>query len=126
MQTQNLFACEIMNDDTHSECCCDEAVGNVCSMGGGCDTSDSGLLTGCCHLSIQVEIGFQDIIINDVHHSKQVLSLDAAQPPPAIITAYIFTLPTLSASNKFILNNFSYSLGSLGRHTYIETNRYRI
>lgn len=125
-QTQNLFACDLMDSGPQTTCCCDEDMGNGCPMGGGCDTSDSGLVTGCCEVSTQVDVGLQDVAMTDSHHNKQVLSLDAPQPPPAIIITSEFLLPLSDLADKLAVNDFSISVPSPGTHTYLVTNRFRI
>ncbi len=126
MQTSNLFACELMGTDLNTTCCCDEVLNAGCSVGGECYTSDNGFMSGCCENQIKIDIGLQDIGVTGSHHAKQVLALDAPQPPPVILIVYQTTLSTQHYSNKTALNYFTPSIASIGTDTYFKTLRFRI
>ncbi|VAW57397.1 hypothetical protein MNBD_GAMMA07-1285 [hydrothermal vent metagenome] len=126
VQTQSLFACELMGTNLSVICCCDETQHNGCPMGGGCDDKNGLMSSGCCDTQVKIDIGLQDTVSVDTHHAKQVTSLDAPQPPPAIILAYQISLPLINRSHNRILNIFSPSTASLGTDTYFKTQRFRI
>lgn len=127
MQTQSLFACDLMDIHSNTACCCDENPADTCPMGGGCHSTDNnGLVSGCCNIHAQIKIGVQDAGDTDAQHTKPVLSLDAPQLPIAIIIAYQITRPLFEGLNKFVLNAFSPSLTSTGTQTFSETLRFRI
>jgi len=95
-------------------------------MGGGCDSLGVESQSGCCDISTNINVGLQDVAVADSHHSKQVLSLDAAQPPPVILTTNEILLPLPSASLAVDINDIYLALSSPGTHTYLITNRFRI
>ncbi|HED17706.1 MAG TPA: hypothetical protein ENI64_12950 [Gammaproteobacteria bacterium] len=115
-----------MDTGPQSKCCCDEDMSKGCPMGGGCDTTANNVFVGCCDISTHVDIGLQDVAMADTHHSKQVLSLDAPQPPPAIITAYELSLPIIDVSVTLSISDFSLPGPTPGTDTYLVTNRFRI
>ncbi len=94
-------------------------------MGGGCDASAEGMLTGCCEVSTTVDVGFQDVARADSFNHKQVLLLDAPQPPPAIITGKIILPLRISPESSVIPNLFSVN-PLTGTHTYLVTQRFRV
>lgn len=123
-QSQNLFACELMDSSPKTTCCCDEDMNNGCPMGGGCDLSNSDVLSGCCDVSSQVEVGLQDAVASDTHSTKQLLTLDAPQPPPAIFSTNELSL--INASSSLVIKNKPLLLSSSGTPVYRVTNRFRI
>ncbi|VAW69466.1 hypothetical protein MNBD_GAMMA09-1997 [hydrothermal vent metagenome] len=125
IQSQNLFACEMMDNGVKTTCCCDDAS-NSCPMGGGCETSQNTKMSGCCDVSTQINVGLQDIVVADAHHSKQILSLDAPQPPPAIIIEYQVSVPLQGVTRNLNYKDFQYSTAFSGTGIYTRTNRFRI
>lgn len=125
-QTQTLFACELMGSEPTTKCCCDEDVSNGCPMGGGCESPDNSMPTGCCNVSTDISVGLSDVAVADTHHKKLILALDAPQPPPALILATDLTILLSDASDKFIIERLSFSIPSPGTRTYLVTNRFRI
>ena len=129
-QTQTLFACELMGGGPATTCCCDEDMSNGCPMSkngaGGCEMPDNGIPTGCCDVSTDISVGLPDVAVADSHHFKQVLALDAPQPPPALIFATDLSVQVSVHSVKITVNDFSSSVSSPGTHTYLVTNRFRI
>jgi len=123
--TQNLFACDLMDNGPQTTCCCDEDMSKGCSMGGGCDTSDNNITSGCCDVSIDVNTGLQDVA-TATHFSKQILSLDAPQPPPAIIISNEFLLPVSNNPVTFAVRDYSQHVPSSGSLIYLVTSRFRI
>ncbi|VAW64416.1 hypothetical protein MNBD_GAMMA11-518 [hydrothermal vent metagenome] len=125
IQTQNLFACEMMDNGVKTTCCCDD-VNNSCPMGGSCEYSENDQISGCCDVSTQINTGLQNIAVADVHHSKQILSLDAPQPPPALIIEYQVSLPLQSTIRNLVYQDFQYSAAFSGTGIYSRTSRLRI
>ncbi len=126
IQSQNLFACNLMDNGPQTSCCCDEDMSNGCPMGGGCTTSDDGVFSGCCDTSTVVDAGLQDLTISDSNHSKQVQSLDAPQPPPVLILTTHLLLPLTQVNNNIPINYFTRPEPTSGTSTYQITNRFRI
>jgi hypothetical protein len=125
-QTQSLFACELMDNGPQTKCCCDEGMDKGCPMGGGCDTTDAGIVSGCCDISTKTNVGLQDVAVADSHHSKQVLLLDAPQPPPVVLTTNEILIPLPDATNALVIYDAFLSFSSPGTHTYLVTRRFRI
>ncbi len=124
-QAQNLYACDLIDDGLQTACCCDKNMDKGCSMGGGCDASAEGLLTGCCEVSTTVDVGLQDVARADSLNHKLVLLLDAPQPPPAIITSKII-LPLRIISLSAVTSDQSSINPTPGNHTYLVTQRIRV
>lgn len=128
MQSENLFACGLMDSGPQTTCCCDQDMDKGCLMGGGCDTADNDVVlsTGCCEISTQVNVGLQTLAVPDSHQNLQVAVLEAPQPPPApvalIPTAYN-SARTIHSLNK---TGFTSALPSYGSLTYLITQRFRI
>ncbi len=125
-QTQSLFACDLMDSSPNTTCCCDENMNDGCPMGGGCDLSDSDILSGCCDVSTQVDVGLQNIVVSDSHQGKQVLTLDAPQPPPAILSTNELLFSISNASSALFVSSKSLSFLSPDTPLYRVTNRFRI
>lgn len=115
-----------MDDGVQTSCCCNDDMNNGCPMGGGCETSDNGVFSGCYDTSTVIDTGLQELAIGDSNHSKQVLSLDAPQPPPAIILITHLFLPETKLNNKITIELFTHPEPSSGIATYQITNRFRI
>lgn len=94
-------------------------------MGGGCDTTDNNITSGCCDVSTDINTGLQDVA-TATHFSKQILSLDAPQPPPAIIISNEFSLHISNNPVAFTVRDYSLHVPSPGSLTYLVTNRFRI
>ena len=124
-QAQNLYACELTDTGLQSTCCCDKNMNTGCSMGGGCDSSAEGILTGCCELSSMVDVGLQDVARADSLNHKLVLLLEAPQPPPEIITSKII-LPFRIISQSAVTIDLSNINPTPGNHTYLVTQRFRV
>jgi len=103
VQSQNLFACKIMDDGVKTTCCCEEADSH-CPLenGQGKESYPSSENASCCDVSTQINIGLQNTVAADVHHHKQIFSVDAPQPPPAIITEYQTALSLASITRNLI------------------------
>lgn len=94
-------------------------------MGGGCTTPVGDKSAGCCDVSSQVSVGLQDVAVADVNHNKQILSLDASQPPPGIITAKL-SIQLLNTSEVLLAYDFSITTSATGTRTYLVTQRFRV
>ncbi len=92
----------------------------------GCEMPDNGIPTGCCDVSTDISVGLPDVAVADSHHFKQVLALDAPQPPPALIIATDLSVQVSDHSVKIAVNDISFAAPSPGTHTYLVTNRFRI
>jgi len=125
-QTQSLFACDLMDNGAQTSCCCDDDMSNGCPMGGGCETSDNGVLSGCCDTSTVIDSGLQELVLSDSNHSKQVLSLNAAQPPPAIILITHLFLPETRFNYITAIEPSTLSESTSGIAIFQITNRFRI
>jgi len=126
-QTQTLFACELMDGEPSTKCCCDEDMSKGCPMGGGCETPDNSMPAGCCDISADISVGLADVAVAaDAHHIKQILPLDAPQPPPALPVASDLSRLFSDHSGTFVTDDVSLSVHSPGTHTYLVTNRFRI
>ena len=124
-QAQNLYACDLTDSGLQSACCCDKDMDKGCSMGGGCEASAEGMLTGCCEVNTMVDVGIQDVARADSLNDKMVLLLDAPQPPPAIITSKII-LPLLIISQSSVTSNQFSTNPTPGNLTYLVTQRFRV
>ncbi len=128
MQSENLFACGLMDSGPQTNCCCDQDMDNGCQMGGGCETTDNGVVlsTGCCEISSQVNVGLQTLAVSDSHQNLQMAMLNAPQPPPAPV-AFVLT-PVDTARTILSLHNVKPPsvLPSYGPSTYLVTQRFRI
>lgn len=127
VQSQNLFACKIMDDGVKTTCCCEEADSH-CPLEDGSieDSILSSENASCCDVSVQVNIGLQNTVAADVHHNKQILSLDAPQPPPTIIIEYQVFVPLKNITRNSPNKNIQYSTAFSGTSTYFKTRRLRI
>jgi len=95
-------------------------------MGGGCESPDNGMPTGCCDISADISVGLADVAVADTYHKKQVSTLDAPQPPPALPVASDVSNLFSDYSGTFVVKDLSLSVPSPGTHTYLVTNRFRI
>ncbi len=124
VQTQNLFACKLMETPPNVTCCCDEEK-DKCAMGEkGCTTPENHSAAGCCNVSTQVDVGLQEVAVTDTH--DKTFLLDTQHLTSTIITASEFYLPQLSIANKLVLYDFSLSISLIGSSTYANTRRLRI
>ena len=88
MQTQVVFACEMMEGQSSTVCCCDDAMSAGCPMDESLQKTDE----GCCEITVEV---LSDAAMEAPGSAAvQVTLLDGPQPPPlladgaiAIITA---------------------------------------
>lgn len=124
-QFQTVFACELMDGKAKPVCCCDKPGGmsKGCAMGGACQdqAGPAPSPADCCQVSYEPVPSATAIAPES--HAKQVLLLDAPQPPP-IPAAFI--LPDFTTSRTSLRFNHSRSLPVTGTHTYLLTNRFRI
>ncbi|VAW98828.1 hypothetical protein MNBD_GAMMA22-1338 [hydrothermal vent metagenome] len=125
-QTQNLFACDLMDNGVQTSCCCDDDISNGCQMGGGCEALDNGVLSGCCDTSTVIDTGIQELALGDSNHNKQVLSLDTSQYFPEIILITQLFLSETRTNSKIATKPYTFSKSTSGIATYQITNRFRI
>lgn len=95
-------------------------------MGGGCESPDNGMPTGCCNISTDISVGLPDVTVADTHQFKQLLTLDAPQPPPALPISIDLSIPSSDHSQTFVIYELSRSDHSPGTYTYLLTSRLRI
>ncbi len=126
MQMQSVFSCELMGNEPQTHCCCNQINRNACPMGGGCHALDNDLSTDCCEASAKIDVGLQSVVVADVHYNKYILSLEASQPPPAVVIEFQVVPLKQSRFNRLVLDIFTQSIASLGTNTYFETRRFRI
>jgi len=128
MQSEDLFACELLDSGPQTTCCCDADMSKGCLVGGSCEMTDNNSVIpdACCEVSTQVNIGLQNLAVADSHQNLQVAILDAPQPPPA--PAAIIHIPASTSGISDTSNSVSPS--SLppfyGPATYLVTQRFRI
>jgi len=89
-------------------------------MSGGCLSPPGSLATGCCDVTVDIET--QDTTTTT--EAKLVTQLDAPQPPPAIFASPRLATPPLQLVNTVFEHHSP--PWSLGTHTYLVTNRFRI
>lgn len=118
-QTQTLFACDLMGGGPQITCCCDEHMEKGCPMGGGCQTPPGEAPTGCCDVTVEVEM-------QDPAATSTVDLLDAAQPPPAISTSAEIALALSEESDRTSFDFHPPPSWLTGTHTYLTTQRFRI
>ncbi len=122
MQTQVLFACDLMEDGPpQSTCCCGDQMDDGCEMGGGCTTQDSSA-SNCCEIFLGHGSEIQATAA--VFPPWSAVLLEAPQPPPEsqLNTESAFRKSRSAAANSLIGS----SLASGGSHTYFVTGRLRI
>ncbi|HEC27561.1 MAG TPA: hypothetical protein ENI67_09180 [Gammaproteobacteria bacterium] len=128
MQSEDLFACELLDSGPQTTCCCDADMSKGCLVGGGCEMTDNDkvLSNGCCEVSTQVIAGIQDLAVADSHQNLQVALLAAPRPPPA--PAAIIHTPASTSGISDTSNRVSPSSlpPSYGPATYLVTQRFRI
>lgn len=128
-QFQTLYACELMEHDHEHErasmvCCCDEpgdmgAMG--CEMDGTCQDQAGMVGDGCCDISYEPSQVTQASGAST--QSQQVLLLDAAQPPPILVS---FDFPEIIPANHGIHFEPDSSSPLPDKPVYLLTNRFRI
>ena len=124
VQTQTLYACNLMDGDPQTTCCCDEHLGDGCPMGGGCHTQHGGMSTGCCDITVEVDM--QDAALASTTEAQLVTQLNAPQPPPALLTTTEITLALSGASAGTGIEYHPPPFWSVGTRTYLATQRLRI
>lgn len=123
-QTQTLFACDLMGGGPQTTCCCDEQMEKGCPMGGGCQTPPGEAPTGCCDVTVEVEM--QDPAVSSSVEVQLVDLLDAAQPPPTILTNTEITLALSGESDRTGFDYHPPPSWLAGTHTYLITQRFRV
>ncbi len=128
-QFQTLYACELMAHDHEHErpsmvCCCDEpgdmgAMG--CEMDGTCQDQSVMMDGGCCDLSYEPSQVTQ--ASGASAQSQQVLLLNAAQPPPLLVS---FDFPEIIPVNNVVYFEPDSSLPLPYKPVYLLTSRFRI
>jgi len=119
VQTQTLYACNLMDTAASPVCCCGEHMDQGCHMGGGCDSEK--MNTGCCDIS--VEASPYDLSMASGVDNLIVALLTAPQPPPALPVETI----TLHwpASTETYIERYALPPWLTGTHTYFSTQRIR-
>ncbi|GMR05453.1 MAG: hypothetical protein BMS9Abin25_0028 [Gammaproteobacteria bacterium] len=128
MQSEVLFACELLDSGPQTTCCCDADMSKGCLVGGSCEMTDndSVLSNGCCEVSTQIIVGIQDLAAADSYQNLQVALLAAPRPPPAPTAIIQTPAPTSGISNWLSRVSPSSLLPSYGPATYLVTQRFRI
>jgi len=114
-----VFACEAMDGKTLYVCCCDAPGAMGCEMGGN-DCNNHQNVNDCCDTSY--ERLPSSVGISQETHALQLLSLDAAQPPPVLLPV---TLPAPNAHYGDIWHH-SHAVFPVCSATYLLTQRLRI
>ncbi|ABA58022.1 hypothetical protein Noc_1538 [Nitrosococcus oceani ATCC 19707] len=121
-QSQEIFACSLMDDKPRFVCCCGQPVTDSCEMEGGCGASESHTGTDCCQVSVVQLAGLHA----PSPASSQLLAmlLDGPQPPPAILppATFVVALPRPLLTAPPIP---PFSSGFPGTRTYLFTHRLR-
>ncbi|MCF6324007.1 MAG: hypothetical protein L3J89_06770 [Gammaproteobacteria bacterium] len=128
-QFQTLYACELMVHDHEHErpsmvCCCDEQgdMGMMsCEMDGTCQDQAAMMDSGCCDLSYEASQVTQ--ASGASAQSQQVLMLDAAQPPPLLVS---FDFSEIILTNHVIYFVPDSSVSLPDKPLYLLTRRFRI
>ena len=128
-QFQTLYACELMAHDHEHErpsmvCCCDEpgdmgAMG--CEMDGTCQDQAAMMDTGCCDVSYEPSQVTQASAASA--QSQQILMLDAAQPPPLLVS---YDFPEIIPANHVVYFVPDSSVPLPDKPVYLLTSRFRI
>jgi len=124
-QYQVLFACEKMDSQVSTICCCDEPGGmsKGCAQGGGC-LDEAGPVTNatdCCEVSYAPVTNATTTTPSA--STQQVVLLDAPQPPPIPASFLLQINSTSKLTDSFITAKSYLATSSL---TYMLTNRFRI
>lgn len=126
-QFQTLYACELMEHDHERPsmiCCCDEPgdMGMMgCEMDGACQDQAGMMDDGCCDVSYEPSQVTQ--ASGASAQSQQVLLLDAAQPPPLLVS---FDFPEIVPVNHVIYFVPDSSAPLPDKPVYLLTRRFRI
>jgi len=128
-QFQTLYACELMEHDHEHErpsmvCCCDEPgqMGLMgCEMDGACQDQAGMVGDACCDVSYEPSQVTQASGANA--QSQQVLLLDAAQPPPILVSFDFPEVVLVSHAVHFVLHSSS---SPPDKPVYLLTSRLRI
>ncbi len=126
-QFQTLYACELMAHDHERPsmvCCCDEPgdMGMMgCEMDGACQDQSAMVGSGCCDVTYEQSQVTQ--ASGASAQSQQVLMLDAAQPPPLLIS---FEFSEITPTNHVVYFVPDSSIRLLDQPAYLLTHRFRI
>jgi len=124
-QFQVLYACELMEHDNPSMvCCCDEPgkTGKMgCEMDGTCQDQAGVVGDGCCDVSYEPSQVIQASGAST--QSQQVLLLDAAQPPPILVSFDFSEIVPVKHTVHFVPHSSS---PLPDKQLYLLTNRFRI
>lgn len=124
-QIQTLYACELMGDNKPKiVCCCDEPsdIGMMsCEKDGVCQDQAGMVSDGCCDISYQSSQVAQ--ASGASAQSRQVLLLDAPQPPPILASFDFPEIVPLSHSVRFVPRS---SPPLPDKPVYLLTSRFRI
>ncbi|MDX8410256.1 MAG: hypothetical protein R8K46_00075 [Mariprofundaceae bacterium] len=83
---QTVFACDLM-EGIQLVCCCEGQDAMGCDMGGGgCDTKDAIPVSGCCEVTYVYQPVIDAVALPGLL-AFQLLTLDAPQPPPALLSS---------------------------------------
>ncbi|HED40834.1 MAG TPA: hypothetical protein ENJ13_10445 [Chromatiales bacterium] len=126
-QFQTLYACELMAYDYERPsmvCCCDE-LGDMgmmgCEMDGACQDQSAMVGGGCCDVTYEQSQVTQ--ASGASAQSQQVLMLDAAQPPPLLVS---YDFSEIIPANHVVYFVPDSSIRLLDQPVYLLTRRFRI
>ena len=123
LQVQNVFACSMMDEVMHGECCCVGHKSDQDCIDADCDSAADSRSEPCCERSTQVIIDHE--AQQDVPVVKPVEIRSDVDPPPALVCAYIAFLkpPSCAAYATAWLASRERCSAS---DTYLVTQRLRI
>jgi len=123
LKTQSVFACAMMDEVMHGECCCVGHKSDEDCVDAGCDGALNSNDGPCCERS--VEVSLDDVARQDAPIVNPFELRSDVDPPTAIVgsfDAFESPKPRLAA-RAFI---FLPDVGHSGSDTYLNTQRLRI
>ncbi len=123
LKAQSVFACAMMDEVRHGECCCVGPPSDEDCADAGCDGVLNSNDEPCCERSVEVTL--DDEARQDAPIIKPVEVRSDVDPPTPIVTSFDTLEPTVSCltvSSSLSLPD----VGPSGSDTYLITQRLRI
>lgn len=122
VQSQTVFACELLGGSLRTVCCCGEEVASGCTQGGGCESPTASDAADCCDVSLDVPGSVAAAV--SVTANPVAMLLDRPQPSPATLSAPL-ALRDPSGDRRSIPGHHASPDWLAGSDIYLLTSRFR-